>query len=316
MKNTKLSKMTSNHTSQDFDFQYYVDMVKQNEIAWHVFEKLMKDSSYSDVNRLKYFNAILLNELSISKSDMDRLKYLNVILMGKFKDCIQIDNDTNLEINHDLNDETLKESSSDREIQISVVIKIEKQENFDMPIHKFIDFNEIEDDAEICENEDAVDESNSTIVDYDFNEDTTEVSKNENLEGDHDLNIETITEISSCGQNEKQGKYFIQTEDDVELSENEDREVSLKSTNDHDRNDQTMIDISFARENEEHDNSDSQNIKNNASIARKNKRQQNLDSQINKERKFESTVTTFNNGYKDYKCESCTKLFTSIQYLN
>ena len=52
--------------------------------------------------------------------------------MGKFKDCIQIDNDTNLEINHDLNDETLKESSSDREIQISVVIKIEKQENFDM----------------------------------------------------------------------------------------------------------------------------------------------------------------------------------------
>ena len=77
-----------------------------------------------------------------------------------------------------------------------------------------------------------------------------------------------------------------------------------------------MIDISFARENEEHDNSEPPNIKNNASIASKIKRQQNLDSQINKERKFESTVTTFNNGYKDYKCESCTKLFTSIQYLN
>ena len=230
--------------NQDFNYQYYVDtvkLVKQKEIPWHVFAKLMQELSYSDVNRLKYLNAILLTELTVSHSVMDRLKYLNVILMGKFKDCIQIDNDTNLEINHDLNDETLKESSSDREIQISVVIKIEKQENFDMPIHKFIDFNEIEDDAEICENEDAVDESNSTIVDYDFNEDTTEVSKNENLEGDHDLNIETITEISSCGQNEIQGKYFIQTEDDVELSENEDREVSLKSTNDHDRNDQTMI---------------------------------------------------------------------------
>ena len=115
--------------------QYYVDtvkLVKQKEIPWHVFAKLMQELSYSDVNRLKYLNAILLTELTVSHSVMDRLIYLNVILMGKFKDCIQIDNDTNLEINHDLNDETLKESSSDREIQISVVIKIEKQENFDM----------------------------------------------------------------------------------------------------------------------------------------------------------------------------------------
>ena len=104
MKNTKLSKMASNHTSQDFDFQYYVDMVKQNEIAWHVFEKLMKDSSYSDVNRLKYFNAILLNELSISKSDMDRLKYLNVILMTKLKESIQTGNDVEKSKNDELQD--------------------------------------------------------------------------------------------------------------------------------------------------------------------------------------------------------------------
>ena len=129
MKNTKLSKMASNHTSQDFDFQYYVDMVKQNEIAWHVFKKLMKDSSYSDVNRLKYFNAILLNELSISKSDMDRLKYLNVILMTKLKESVQTGNDVEkskndelqdshkLTLNHDLNDDIVIEKSSDSQIQ-------------------------------------------------------------------------------------------------------------------------------------------------------------------------------------------------------
>ena len=52
--------MASKHTSQNFKFQYYVDMAKQKEIPWHVFVNLMEDLSYSDVNRLKYLNAILL----------------------------------------------------------------------------------------------------------------------------------------------------------------------------------------------------------------------------------------------------------------
>ncbi len=85
---TKLSKMASRYPSHDFNFQYYVDRVKQKEMHWHVFVKLMEDLSYSDVNRLKYLNAILLIELTDSYSDMDRLKYLNVILMNKFKDFI------------------------------------------------------------------------------------------------------------------------------------------------------------------------------------------------------------------------------------
>ena len=123
--------MYSNHTtSQEVNFQYYVDMVKQKEIAWHVFVKLMEDLSFWDVNRLKNFNAILLNELSISNSDMDRLKYLNGILMTKFKDSIQTtDENTNAEkmsekkdsiedyqistLDFDLNDEPTKETSSD-----------------------------------------------------------------------------------------------------------------------------------------------------------------------------------------------------------
>ena len=103
--------MASRHTSQDFNFQYYVDRVKQKEMHWHVFVKLMEDLSYSDVQRLKYLNAILLTELTVSYSVMDQLKYLNVILMGKFKDFVQIDDvievseNTNLEVDHDLNDE-------------------------------------------------------------------------------------------------------------------------------------------------------------------------------------------------------------------
>ena len=164
--------MASRHTSQDFNFQYYIDRVKQKEMHWHVFVKLMEDLSYSDVNRLKYLNAILLIELTDSYSDMDRLKYLNVILMNKFKDFIQMEDNIevsendNLEVHHD---ETIEEMSSDHEIQISSVNKIETQENFDSSIHKFNDNIHIEDDVEISENEDAAefshDSSNETIRD-------------------------------------------------------------------------------------------------------------------------------------------------------
>ena len=92
--------MYSDHTpSQEVNFQYYVDMVKQKEIAWHIFVKLMEDLSFWDVNRLNNFNEILLNELSISNSDMDRSKYLNGILMTKFKESIQTtDENTNVEM--------------------------------------------------------------------------------------------------------------------------------------------------------------------------------------------------------------------------
>ena len=85
--------MYSNHTtSQEVNFQYYVDMVKQKKIHWSVFEKLMEDMSYSDMDRLSHLNAILLTELTVSHSDTDRLKYLNVILMNKFKNSIGLIN--------------------------------------------------------------------------------------------------------------------------------------------------------------------------------------------------------------------------------
>ena len=151
--------MESNRSSQDFNFQYYVDKAKQKEIAWHVFVKLIKDFSYSDISKLKYVNAILLTKLTDSYSDMERLKYLNVILMDRFKDSIQMEdnievseNDSfNLDVDHDLNDETIEEISSDHEIPISgIVSKIETQ---DSPIQNFSDFIQIEDDVEMSENE-------------------------------------------------------------------------------------------------------------------------------------------------------------------
>ena len=41
----------------------------------------MQDLSYTDIDRLRKLNAILLTELTMNYSNMDKLKYLNQILL-------------------------------------------------------------------------------------------------------------------------------------------------------------------------------------------------------------------------------------------
>ena len=79
----------SNNSSEEINFQHYVEAVKNKEMTWNIFLDFIKDLSYSDINRLKIFNAILLMELTMDYSDLDRLKYLNAILLTKFKNAIQ-----------------------------------------------------------------------------------------------------------------------------------------------------------------------------------------------------------------------------------
>ena len=115
-------------------------MVKQKEIAWHVFVKLMEDFSYSDVNRLKYLNEILLTELTPTYSDIDRLKYLSIILITKFKDSIEMRENGQLDISQSfdyaLNDEITEELSSNSEIQTSNVSKNKGTENLYLKINE------------------------------------------------------------------------------------------------------------------------------------------------------------------------------------
>ena len=73
----------------------------------------MEDISYSDINRLKRLNAVLLMELTTSHSDMDRLKYLNIILLTELKNFIQRENHfqnehLDIEDSSNLNDETFE----------------------------------------------------------------------------------------------------------------------------------------------------------------------------------------------------------------
>ena len=67
--------------SEEINFQHYVDAVKQKTIPWHIFKDFMEDLSFSDMDRLRNLNAILLQEMTMNYSAIDKLKYLNRILM-------------------------------------------------------------------------------------------------------------------------------------------------------------------------------------------------------------------------------------------
>ena len=96
----KTKTKVSMNSSEEIDFQNYIDSVKQKKTPWDIFENLMKDLSYSNIYRLKRLNAILLTELTTNYSDIDRLKYLNAVLMTEFKEFIHTeDNFQNTEVN-------------------------------------------------------------------------------------------------------------------------------------------------------------------------------------------------------------------------
>ena len=80
-------------SSEEIDFQSYIDSVKQKSTTWHIFENLMKDLAYSSIPRLTLLNAILLIELTKNDSYLDRLKYHNSLLMAEFKEFIERDDD-------------------------------------------------------------------------------------------------------------------------------------------------------------------------------------------------------------------------------
>ena len=75
----------SQNNSEEINFQYYVNLVKQNKLRWNTFIDVLQDLSYFDMHRFRNLNAILLAELTVHYSDLDRMKYLNGILLIEFK---------------------------------------------------------------------------------------------------------------------------------------------------------------------------------------------------------------------------------------
>ena len=118
--------------SEEIDFHYFVDAVKQKKIRWHVFVGIIQDFSYSDFKRLKILNAILLTELTMNNSDIEKLKYLNILLLSEFKKHILAENGLDIS-EHDFHQDSQQEGSENyktiqdvstdiNEIQISTTI--------------------------------------------------------------------------------------------------------------------------------------------------------------------------------------------------
>ena len=81
------SKVSMNFP-EEVDFQTYIESVKQRKTPWNIFENVMKDLSYTNLSRLEYLNAILLNELTLNLTDIERSRYLNAILLTEFKEFV------------------------------------------------------------------------------------------------------------------------------------------------------------------------------------------------------------------------------------
>ena len=129
------------NNSEEINFQFFVDGVKQKQISWNIFVDFIHDISYSDIDKLRNLNEILLMELSsLNCSDIEKLKYLNTILLTGFKNHIQkehaetemTENDhlQNLQksnANQILKEETFHETN--KEILTNEVIQVPNIEN-------------------------------------------------------------------------------------------------------------------------------------------------------------------------------------------
>ena len=149
-------------TSEEINFQPYLDSLKQRKIPWNKFEKFMKDlTSHLDCERLKKLNVILLTELTIYYSDLDRLKYLNVILMAELKNYIE-----NLYNYENTGSEEVQDSLISPEFKDEIIKENENESDFQMIIGKSQDNTQYD----LYENEQLEDiEDSISSIDFELN---------------------------------------------------------------------------------------------------------------------------------------------------
>ena len=79
----------SMNSSEEINFQSYIDSVKQWKTPWKIFENFMKDLTYSNFDKLSQLNTILLTELTRNFSDLEKSKFLNSMLLTELKYSIE-----------------------------------------------------------------------------------------------------------------------------------------------------------------------------------------------------------------------------------
>ena len=273
----------SMNTSEEINFQTYVDLVKQKTITWNVFEDLLKAVAYSSIPRLKLLNAILLVELTTNYSDLDRLKYLNSILLTEFKEFMEKEDDFhNTEKNVQFNEMQNSDSNieiiikEENETQIEQIIEDEgKEVPFETNIMKS---KQIKPNAKIFSCQLCYKKYG---INFHLKQHIKKVheEKNEMSTINYDLNDETIEEIR--GDSEVQ--IPILCEDENEKQENFD---SPSSTT---------------------DESLSQAVDSKKDIGTVCAA---CGKTFSKATYLKKHIRIVHEGHKDYKCESCGKSFS------
>ena len=98
----------------EISFELHIDALREQKIPWNTFVELLEEIFYSDMDKLKYLNALILTELTKSHSNMERSRYLSKILLEELKNLIQkenVDSNDSFSSDLDLNIQTIKGES-------------------------------------------------------------------------------------------------------------------------------------------------------------------------------------------------------------
>ena len=286
------------NNSEEIKFQHYVDGVKQKKLSWNFFIDFVQDLSYSDINRLRKLNAILLTELTMNYSDIEKYKYLNGILLTQFKIHIQsylefaekdqrlqdsnVDQILNEEIFDESLEETIKELSSDEEGKIKV---IKTDYDFEMAGKDQCYLQE--------SNVDHILNEKSFDVET-FEEMTEEITENEDVNNrpmenqiKENLTLKHNEEVINCNLNETNTpKIFICSVCNQEYHMSFHLKQHVKNVHENNRKKINNSHFNCIQNDQKHDEENE--------IAPK--------SRINNAEDLK--------GYKDNKCESCGKSFS------
>ena len=108
----------------EISFELHIDALREQKIPWNTFVELLEEIFYSDMDKLKYLNALILTELTKSHSNMERSRYLSKILLEELKNLIQkenVDANDSFSSDLDLNIQTIKgESLNDSKIDTPI----------------------------------------------------------------------------------------------------------------------------------------------------------------------------------------------------
>ena len=104
--------------SREISFQLHIEALKEQKIPWNTFANLMEEFIYSDMDRLKHLNAMILTELTVSYSDMERSRYLNAILLKELKNLIEKEYVSEITENVDSNDDSF---SNDYDLNVQTI---------------------------------------------------------------------------------------------------------------------------------------------------------------------------------------------------